>query len=151
MDLLLLLEDVSPLIQEASVVLCCGCEPLQSRWCHTIGHLRIIGPTRYSWRLLVLFFFCTEVLNAGDYHFKVTTLHSGTATYETLRRYPPASYINQVINYLQNLKDKVIDRLPYYWLTLENPSHASMASPRYTRKEHHTDPSAAASTQLPTT
>ncbi|XP_053335750.1 uncharacterized protein LOC128508432 [Clarias gariepinus] len=60
---------------------------------------------------------CTVVLNADDYHSRVTTLLSDHNTYETLKRDPTSKYKKQVINCLQSLKKQgVIDRKIYYHL-----------------------------------
>ncbi|RXN35731.1 reverse transcriptase [Labeo rohita] len=60
---------------------------------------------------------CTVVLNADDYHSRVTALLSDYNTYEILNRDPTSKYKKQVIKCLQLLeKQGVIDRKLYYRL-----------------------------------
>nr|XP_046235715.1 uncharacterized protein LOC124054085 [Scatophagus argus] len=60
---------------------------------------------------------CTVILNTQDYHSKVATLLSDTATSEKLKRNPTSNYKQQLISYLQKLeKDQLINRKLYFQL-----------------------------------
>ena len=87
---------------------------------------------------------CTVVLNSADSQTEVTDLLIDGNTYKTVRQNPTNCC-------KKTEKDKSFSGHYTIDCTLGKPSHVSMDCPRYTRKEHHSDPSSAASTRLPKT
>ena len=91
-------------------------------------------------------------MNTADYHRKITTLLSDNIIYEARRGTPQTTLRRKSqITFKTRYKTKLLTAISTTDFTLGMPHHSSIDFPRYTRRESHSDPLSAASTQSPRT